>query len=113
MNDTNDTNEKVEQAGGGQSPGLPPGGSRRPRGSRTGTVAAISGDKSIGVIIDNLVKHPLYGKYIRRRTKLSVHDPSNAASVGDVVEVIPCRRISKRKSWRLVRVVRSAAGAEQ
>ena len=113
MNDTNETNKKMQQAGGGQSPGSRPGGSRRPRGLRTGTVAAIGGDKTIGVIIDDLVKHPLYGKYIRWRTKLSVHDPSNAASVGDVVEVIPCRPISKRKSWRLVRVVKSALGAEQ
>jgi len=113
VNDTNDRNEKMEQARGDRSPGSPQVGSRRPRGSRTGTVAAISGDKTVGVIIDNLVKHPLYGKYIRRRTKLSVHDPANAASVGDVVEVIPCRPISKQKAWRLVRVVRSAAGAEQ
>jgi len=73
---------------------------------RTGTVASLSGDKTIRVIVDNLVKHPMYGKYIRRRTKLAVHDPGNAAKLNDFVEIVPCRRMSKAKSWRLVRVVR-------
>ncbi len=76
--------------------------------SRVGTVRSISGAKTIKVVVDNLVKHPRYGKYIRRRSKLAVHDPKSVASVGDRVEVAPCRRLSKTKSWRLVRVVRSA-----
>jgi len=58
------------------------------------------------VVIEALVKHPQYGKYTRTRTKLAVHDPTNAAAEGDVVEIAPCRRMSKTKCWRLVRVVR-------
>jgi small subunit ribosomal protein S17 len=86
-------------------------GAKRQR-SRVGTVGSLSGSKTIHVVVNNLVKHPMYGKYIRRRTKLAVHDPRSEADVGDVVEIVPCRRVSKTKSWRLVRVVRrSDAGA--
>ena len=86
--------------------------------TRTGTVSSAGGDKTIRVVINYLVKHPVYGKYIRRRTKMAVHDVQNTAQVGDVVEIVPCRRISKTKSWRLIRVVRrstapvAAAGKE-
>lgn len=72
----------------------------------TGVVATISGDKTVSVLVNNLVRHARYGKYIRRRTRLNVHDASNQSSVGDTVEVVPCRPISKSKSWRLVRIVR-------
>jgi len=54
------------------------------------------------------VKHPKYGKYIRRRTKLYAHDEENLAKIGDQVEIMECRPISKTKHWRLVRVVRVA-----
>jgi len=73
---------------------------------RVGTVRSISGRNTINVSVDRLVKHPRYGKYVRRRTRLAVHDPKDLAGVGDVVEIVPCRRLSKTKSWRLVRVVR-------
>ena len=79
------------------------------RGSRIGMVRSISGDKTISVVADNLVRHQRYQKYIHRRTTLAVHDPSAQARVGDVVEVVPCRPISKTKAWRLVRVVRRPA----
>lgn len=82
----------------------------RGRRGKIGTVSSISGEKTIHVIINNLVKHPMYGKYIRRRTKLAVHDPQSAAKLGDVVEIVPCRRISKSKSWRLGRIVRQSEG---
>ncbi|MCD6365404.1 MAG: 30S ribosomal protein S17 [Planctomycetes bacterium] len=75
--------------------------------SLTATVSLISGDKTISVQVETMVKHPRYGKWMRRRKKLIVHDPANVAAVGDVVEIRPCRAISKRKSWRLVRVVRA------
>lgn len=68
-------------------------------------VVGKSGDKSIKVSIDYRIKHPKYGKYVKRRTKLSVHDQRNEAAVGDMVEVSQCRPRSKTKSWRLVRVV--------
>jgi len=71
----------------------------------TGVVTSNSGDKSIRVVVDFKVRHPKYGKYIKRRTKLGVHDEHNKAGVGDVVEVAQCRPYSKTKSWRLVRVV--------
>ncbi len=80
------------------------------RNSRTGKVSSAGGQKTVRVDIDNLVKHEMYGKYIRRRTRLAVHDPNEVAKLGDIVEIVPCRPISKTKSWRLVRVVR--AGAE-
>ena len=73
--------------------------------SRHGIVISKSGDKSIKVQIDYTVKHPRYGKYIKRRTKLGVHDSNNIAGLGDVVEIVECRPISKSKSWRLVKVI--------
>ncbi|MHC4985028.1 MAG: 30S ribosomal protein S17 [Planctomycetota bacterium] len=80
---------------------------------REGTVVSAAGNKTIQVEVQNLVKHPMYGKYIRRRTKLAVHDPENAAGVGDTVEVVACRRLSKNKNHRLTRVVRTAALPEK
>lgn len=71
----------------------------------TASVVSKSGDKSVTVAIDYKVRHPKYGKYMRRRTKLAVHDEHNKSSVGDVVEIAQCRPRSKRKSWRLLKVV--------
>jgi len=79
---------------------------RRPT---TGVVTSDAADKTIRVTVENLVKHQTYGKYIRRKTKVAVHDPKNVASIGDVVEIVPCRRLSKMKNWRLLRVVRKAS----
>ena len=76
--------------------------------TRRAVVTSKRGDKSITVQIDYLVKHPVYGKYIRRRTKLGVHDPGNQAGVGDVVNIAQCRPISKMISWRLVNIVSKA-----
>lgn len=73
--------------------------------TKRGVVVSKSGDKSVKVQINYLVKHPMYGKYIKRRTKLGVHDEMNQAGVGDTVEITECCPISKSKSWRLVRVV--------
>jgi small subunit ribosomal protein S17 len=79
--------------------------------TRQGLVVSRSGDKSIKVTIDYITKHPKYGKYIRRSTNLGVHDASNQASVGDLVEIVKCRPISKTKSHRLVRVIKKTAGS--
>jgi small subunit ribosomal protein S17 len=73
---------------------------------KTGAVTSAKGDKTIKVQISSLVKHPVYGKYLQSLTKLAAHDDRNEARVGDVVEIVPCRRISKSKSWRLLRIVR-------
>ena len=71
----------------------------------TGVVTSNSGHKSVKVAIDFRVKHPKYGKYIKRRSRLAVHDEQNQSSIGDVVEIVQCRPLSKTKSWRLVRVI--------
>jgi small subunit ribosomal protein S17 len=65
-------------------------------------------DKTITVVIDRRVKHPLYGKFMRRSTKVHAHDESNECRKGDLVRVEQCRPISKTKSWRLVEVVERA-----
>lgn len=66
-------------------------------------------EKSATVMIERLVKHPLYGKYIRRSTKLHIHDAENACGIGDKVMIEECRPISKTKSWRLVKVLEQAS----
>jgi len=74
----------------------------------TGRVTSNKMDKSATVMIERLVKHPVYGKYIRRSTKLHIHDAENTCQEGDLVVIEPCRPISKTKSWRLVEVVGSS-----
>ena len=74
----------------------------------TGVVVSNSGDKSVKIVLDYKVKHPKYGKYIKRRTKIGVHDEHNQSGVGDVIEIAECRPLSKTKSWRLVKVVKKA-----
>ena len=64
-------------------------------------------DKTATVIVERRVKHPLYGKYIRRSTKLHVHDEDNSCQIGDLVSIAECRPISRTKSWRLVSVLES------
>ena len=77
--------------------------------TKQGLVVARSGDKSIRVMIDYITKHRKYGKYLRRSTKLGVHDASNQAAVGDLVEIAKCRPMSKTKSHRLIRVIKKTA----
>ena len=71
----------------------------------TAAVISKSGNKSVKVAIDYKVKHPKYGKYVKRRTTLSVHDEHNVSSVGDIVEIVESRPYSKTKNWRLVKVL--------
>ena len=78
---------------------------RGQRDRRTGTVISDKGDKTIRVRFDFLVKHEKYGKYLRRSTTLATHDEKNEAHKGDLVEVVACRRMSKTKCWRLIRVL--------
>ncbi|MGF1765262.1 30S ribosomal protein S17 [Aliivibrio kagoshimensis] len=73
-----------------------------------GRVISNKMDKSIVVSIERMVKHPIYGKYIKRTTKLHAHDESNECGLGDAVEVRECRPLSKTKSWTLVRVIEKA-----
>ena len=74
----------------------------------TGKVVSNKMDKTIAVSVERLVKHPMYGKYVRRTTKLLAHDEANECKEGDTVAIKPCRPMSRRKSWVLVRVVEHA-----
>ena len=74
----------------------------------TGKVVSSKMDKTVAVSIERLVKHPMYGKYIRRTTKVLVHDENNEAKEGDLVAIRPCRPMSRRKAWLLVRIVERA-----
>jgi small subunit ribosomal protein S17 len=71
----------------------------------TGKVISSKMDKSATVLIERKVKHPVYGKYIRRSTKLHIHDADNSCQDGDLVTIQECRPMSKTKSWTLVAVV--------
>ena len=77
---------------------------------RIGLVDSASRDKSCKVMINYLVRHPKYGKYLRRRTVIQVHDENNESHVGDRVEIAECRPISKTKSWILTKIVERAPG---
>jgi len=74
-----------------------------------GRVVSDKMDKTVSVAIERLIKHPVYGKYIRRTTKVLAHDASNACKPGDRVAISECKPISKNKSWSVVDVVERAA----
>ena len=76
--------------------------------SLTGLVVSDKMDKTITVEIERRVKHPLYKKYVRRRTKLHAHDEENTCNMGDTVSIEQCRPLSKSKSWRLREVLERA-----
>jgi len=71
----------------------------------TGKVLSNKMDKTITVVVERVVKHPTYGKYVRRTTKLLAHDENNECNEGDTVAITQCRPLSRRKSWTLVSVV--------
>ncbi|AZL83785.1 MULTISPECIES: 30S ribosomal protein S17 [Aliivibrio] len=73
-----------------------------------GRVISDKMDKSIVVAIERMVKHPIYGKYIKRTTKLHAHDENNECGQGDLVVIRECRPLSKTKSWTLVNIVEKA-----
>ena len=75
-----------------------------------GRVVSDKMDKTVSVAIDRLIKHPIYGKFIRRTTKVLAHDANNECKPGDRVAISECKPISKNKSWAVVEVVERAAG---
>jgi small subunit ribosomal protein S17 len=82
---------------------------KRPsRKVRVGRVVSDSMDKTIVVAVESMVRHPLYGKTIKRTTKLYAHDEENQGGVGDVVQIMETRPVSKLKRWRLVEVLEKA-----
>jgi small subunit ribosomal protein S17 len=74
----------------------------------TGRVISDKADKTIVVLVETLVKHPLFKKYVRRRKKFMAHDPNNECNVGDKVQIIEHRPISRRKRWHLVKIIEKA-----
>ena len=78
--------------------------------TQQGRVVSDKMEKSIVVAIERFVKHPIYGKFIKRTTKVHVHDENNECRLGDKVEIAECRPLSKTKSWTLVKVLENAKG---
>ncbi len=74
----------------------------------TGKVVSNKMDKTITVLVERVVKHPVYGKYIKRSSKLMAHDEQNVCQEGDLVSITSCRPLSKHKSFKLVEVLESA-----
>ncbi len=81
---------------------------RNRRKLRTGVVSSDKMDKTVVVTINNLVRHPMYGRILKRDKKLKAHDETNDAHTGDTVEIMETRPLSKDKCWRVVRVVERA-----
>jgi small subunit ribosomal protein S17 len=82
---------------------------RRPNQTLTGVVVSDKMDKTVVVLVSRQVKHPVYKKYIRRRAKFMAHDEKNVARMGDTVEIVQSRPLSKLKRWRLIKVIASQA----
>jgi small subunit ribosomal protein S17 len=81
---------------------------RNLRKERVGKVVSNKMTKSITIAIERKVKHPIYGKFMKKTTKLMVHDELNAAGIGDIVRISETRPLSKNKRWRLVEIVEKA-----
>ena len=81
---------------------------RNKRKVRSGRVTSDICDKTIAVQIERLVRHPLYGKVVKKRSKLMVHDEQNEAHTGDLVEIMETRPLSKTKRWRLTKILERA-----
>lgn len=81
---------------------------RSARKERVGLVTSVKMQKSITVAIERQVKHPIYGKFVKKTSKLMAHDENNDAKVGDTVRIMETRPLSKMKRWRLVEIVERA-----
>ena len=81
---------------------------RNLRKERIGKVVSNKMTKSITIAVERKVKHPIYGKFMKKTTKLMAHDEQNAAGIGDTVRISETRPLSKNKSWRLVEIVEKA-----
>ncbi len=77
-----------------------------------GTVVSDKADKTVTVAVTRLVKHPRYGKYIRRTTKFHAHDPNGSVQLGDTVQIAQCRPVSKTKSWRVSKLINRPEAVE-
>jgi len=70
-----------------------------------GRVVSNKMNQGVSVVIERLIRHPVYGKFIRRTTKVLAHDEENSCKEGDMVAIVECRPISKRKTWRVARII--------
>ena len=81
---------------------------RNLRKTRTGVVKSNKMDKTITVTVERRVKHPIYGKFVKKTTSFHAHDEKNECTVGDIVKIMESRPLSKTKRWRLVEIVEKA-----
>lgn len=81
---------------------------RNLRKTKTGVVTSSKMDKTITVAVERKVKHPIYGKFVKKTTKFHAHDEKNECGIGDIVKIMESRPLSKTKRWRLVEVVEKA-----
>lgn len=81
---------------------------RNMRKSRTGTVVSDKMDKTVVVLVEDHVQHPLYKKIMKRSSKLKVHDENNECGIGDKVKIMETRPLSKDKRWRLIEIIEKA-----
>ncbi len=81
---------------------------RNLRKTRTGVVTSDKMDKTITVSVERRVKHPIYGKFVKKTTKFHAHDEKGECTIGDVVKIMETRPLSKTKRWRLVEIVEKA-----
>ena len=81
---------------------------RNLRKERIGVVVSNKMDKSIVILVERKVKHPMYGKFVKKSTKFMAHDEKNECNIGDVVRIMETRPLSKNKCWRLVEIVERA-----
>lgn len=83
-------------------------GERNERKTRVGLVASNKMDKTISVVIERRLQHPIYGKYVKKSNKLIAHDENNECQIGDLVRIMETRPLSRRKRWRLVSILEKA-----
>jgi small subunit ribosomal protein S17 len=81
---------------------------RKLRKERVGLVVSDKMDKSIVIIVERKVKHPMYGKFVKKTTKFMAHDEKNESNIGDTVRIMETRPLSKNKCWRLVEIIERA-----
>ncbi len=81
---------------------------RNLRKTRVGVVSSNKMEKTITVVVEKRIKHPIYGKFVKRTKKFVAHDEKNDCNVGDVVNIMETRPLSKRKRWRLIEIIERA-----
>ena len=78
------------------------------RKQRVGVVTSSAPDKTISVLVERKLRHPMYGKFVKKSKKFMAHDETNDCNVGDTVKIMETRKLSKRKNWRLVEIIQRA-----